>query len=214
MLDALGDSSESRCENCSICDATAHPHTHTRRIAVVWKFELSFGEGRKVSGFAFGHNNEVLELDPADLEQLLEEHFPDVRPSEWEVVFIPGTAGNAEKAQEIAKHFGAHCSSFVTPVYPEDDRYEVSLMTAQTDFIREQRLGKKFPPAAFDNEEIRRIASRGKNVLIYDDAVKSGFTARHVLAPLLEELSSSKKLVLAVSRSYGAELVFTAHKLD
>lgn len=111
-------------------------------------------------------------------------------------------------AARIGKELGVDVKHYLEPVYPVGE--DVSMTTARNGLTRRLRLAKKFPSSAFDRKAIKEIVDSGKNVLFYDDAIKSGLTFRHVTEPFLQALSgqADRKIAFVVSNAHGNEIEF------
>src|SRR5690606_12222704 len=117
----------------------------------------------------------------------------------WYMTFIPGgkDGKNEQTAKSIAEHLHIECSQYVCP------NNGGSMTSSNNEAIRKKVLDKKFPSEAFHNDEIRRISKFGRNICIYDDAIKSGGTMVRVLEPLLKELSPTSNVVAVVDVLWG-----------
>lgn len=117
-------------------------------------------------------------------------------PPNWWLTYVPSSADDKKNMRNWKDL--AQALRYASFEYVASKDSAGSMTAANSQPVREDVIAKKFPHDAFN---LPAIPSYG-NVIIYDDAMKSGMTIDAVAAPLLK---MGKKVIGMVDRIFTCD---------
>lgn len=183
---------------CGKCFACKHKDGDLR-MPVTERYWTQTTPKLQIPVYSLSCCNKEYSLDPDLLKKLLSKTVGELHadPPSWVLVYVPKEDGDANKKTFLwlAQELGLQ-----TCVYLEAVPCAGSMAKAYTQVVREEIVKNKF---RFLNSH---FPADHFNILIYDDAMKSGLTLDHVCAPFFKR-NPNRKIVAFVNTIWnGGEL--------